>query len=55
MERIEKYTKEQFLAAAKLGEVSMIDAEHIISLLDEVVANEVWIKDNEAFFNQKLE
>jgi hypothetical protein len=32
-----KYTKEQFLKAAELGEVSMIDAKHIISLLDEVV------------------
>ena len=31
-----KYTKEQFLKAAELGEVSMIDAKHIISLLDEV-------------------
>jgi len=32
-----KYTKEQFLKAAELGEVSMIDAKHIVSLLDEVV------------------
>jgi hypothetical protein len=31
-----KYTKEQFLKAAELGEVSMIDAKHIVSLLDEV-------------------
>ena len=31
------YTKEQFLKAAELGEVSMIDAKHICSLLDEVV------------------
>mgnify|MGYP003336340495 CR=1 FL=1 len=30
------YTKEQFLKAAELGEVSMIDAKHIVSLLDEV-------------------
>ena len=34
------YTKEQFLKAAELGEVSMIDAKHIVSLLDEVVNNE---------------
>jgi hypothetical protein len=32
----EKYTKQEFLDAAKLGEVSMIDAKHIVSLLDEV-------------------
>ena len=32
------YTKKQFLKAAEAGEVSMIDAEHIVSLLDEVVA-----------------
>ena len=31
-----KYTKEEFLQAAELGEVSMIDAKHIVSLLDEV-------------------
>lgn len=31
-----KYTKEDFLKAAELGEVSMIDARHIVSLLDEV-------------------
>ena len=30
-----KYTKEEFLQAAELGEVSMIDAKHIVSLLDE--------------------
>ena len=30
-----KYTIEQFLKAAELGEVSMIDAKHIVSLLDE--------------------
>ena len=30
-----KYTKEEFLKAAELGEVSMIDAKHIVSLLDE--------------------
>ena len=34
------YTKEQFLNAAELGEVNMIDARHICSLLDEVVNNE---------------
>ncbi|MFY8160493.1 MAG: hypothetical protein ACOVNU_04125 [Candidatus Kapaibacteriota bacterium] len=31
----EHYTKEDFLNAAKMGEVSMIDAKHIVSLLDE--------------------
>ena len=30
-----KYTKEEFLKAAEIGEVSMIDAKHIVSLLDE--------------------
>ncbi len=30
-----KYTKEEFLKAAELGEVSMIDAKHIVSLLDK--------------------
>jgi hypothetical protein len=29
------YTKEEFLKAAELGEVSMIDAKHVVSLLDE--------------------
>ena len=29
------YTKEEFLKAAEIGEVSMIDAKHIVSLLDE--------------------
>ena len=32
---MKKYTKEEFLRAAELGEVSMIDAKHIVSLLDE--------------------
>ena len=31
-----KYTKEEFLKASELGEVSMIDAKHIVSLLDDV-------------------
>ena len=31
-----KYTKEEFLKAAELGDVSIIDAKHIVSLLDEV-------------------
>ena len=35
---MKRYTKKQFLKAAEAGEVSMIDAEHIVSLLDEVVA-----------------
>lgn len=30
-----KYTKEEILKAAEIGEVSMIDAKHIVSLLDE--------------------
>jgi hypothetical protein len=30
------YSKEDFLKAAEEGEVSMIDAEHVVSLLDEV-------------------
>ena len=33
---MKKYTKEDFLKAAELGEVSMIDAKHIVSRLDEV-------------------
>ena len=33
---MKKYTKEEFLKAAELGEVSMIDAKHIVSRLDEV-------------------
>jgi hypothetical protein len=32
---IRKYTKEEILKAAEIGEVSMIDAKHIVSLLDE--------------------
>jgi hypothetical protein len=32
----ELYTKQDFLNAAEAGEVSMIDAKHIVSLLDEV-------------------
>ncbi len=32
-----KYTKEQILAAGELGEVSMHDVRHVVSLLDEVV------------------
>ena len=31
----ERYTKQEFLDAAKFGEVSMIDAKHVVSLLDE--------------------
>jgi hypothetical protein len=30
-----KYTTEVILKAAEIGEVSMIDAKHIVSLLDE--------------------
>ena len=32
----ELYTKQEFLDSAKAGEVNMIDARYIISLLDEV-------------------
>ena len=32
---MKKYTKEEFLKAAEIGEVSMIDAKHTVSLLDE--------------------
>ena len=31
---MKKYTKEEFLKAAEIGEVSMIDAKHTVSLLD---------------------
>lgn len=30
-----KYTKQEILKAAEIGEVSMIDARHVVSLLDE--------------------
>ena len=30
------YSKDDYLKAAELGEVSMIDARHVVSLLDEV-------------------
>jgi hypothetical protein len=33
---MKKYTKEEFLKAAELGEVSMIAAKHIVSLLDDI-------------------
>ena len=32
---MKKYTKEEFLKAAEIGEVSMIDAKHTVRLLDE--------------------
>ena len=32
----ELYTKQEFLDAAEAGEVSMIDAKHIVSYLDEI-------------------
>ena len=38
-----KYTKQEILKAAKIGEVSMIDARHIVSLLDEAKSE---IKNN---------
>jgi hypothetical protein len=31
----ELYTKEEYLCAAELGEVSYHDAKHVVSLLDE--------------------
>jgi hypothetical protein len=31
----ERYTKQEFLDAAEFGEVSMIDAKYVVSLLDE--------------------
>jgi len=34
-----KYTKQDFLKAAKKGEVSMIDAKHIVSLLKPQTLN----------------
>lgn len=34
---MKKYTKKQILIAAEIGEVSMIDARHIVSLLDKAV------------------
>ena len=33
--KMKKYTVKEFLKAAEIGEVSMIDAKHIVSLLDE--------------------
>lgn len=30
-----KYTKEEILLAGEIGEVSMIDVRHVVSLLDE--------------------
>jgi Zn finger protein HypA/HybF involved in hydrogenase expression len=32
---MKKYTVEEILKAAEIGEVSMIDAKHVVSLLDE--------------------
>ena len=42
------YTKEEILKAAEIGEVSMIDARHIVSLLDEAktILNDTVIGDN---------
>jgi hypothetical protein len=34
---MKKYSKEQILIAAELGEVSIIDVKHVISYLDEAV------------------
>lgn len=35
VKKAEKYTVEEILKAAEMGEVSMIDAKHIVSYLDE--------------------
>ena len=45
----ERYTKAEYLKAAELGEVSMIDAEHVVSLLDEArnEMNALWTKKME--------
>ena len=32
---MKKYTKEEILFAGEIGEVSMIDVRHVVSLLDE--------------------
>lgn len=32
---MKRYTKEEILFAGELGEVSMIDVSHVVSLLDE--------------------
>jgi len=40
---MKKYTVKEFLKAAEIGEVSMIDAKHIVSLLDE--ARSILCKD----------
>lgn len=42
------YSKKQILKAAELGEVSMIDAKHIVSLLDEVVEKEAEEKEQKS-------
>lgn len=44
---MKKYTKQQIITAGKLGEISMIDIEHLISLLDEAVCLD---KNNKDFF-----
>ena len=36
MQKMKKYSREQILWAARVGEVSMIDAEHICSILDTI-------------------
>ncbi len=48
------YTKEEILKAAEIGEVSMIDAKHIVSLLDEartMIENKSNIKIREKLFD----
>ena len=39
--KMRKYTKSQILKAFEIGEVSMIDGKHIVSLLDEAVREEI--------------
>ena len=39
-----KYTKSQFILASEIGEVSLIDAKHTVSLLDEAVEAESQMK-----------
>mgnify|MGYP000845266415 CR=1 FL=1 len=48
------YSKEVILKAAEIGEISMIDAKHLVSLLDEAktIINTV---DNDNFDNHQAE
>jgi hypothetical protein len=44
---MKKYTKDQILLAGKIGEVSMIDVRHVVSLLDEAVILEKQRKERD--------